>query len=524
MPVFWGIAARGISLFWHYTGTMPSSPVASVQETPANPSGGTLCSPAAAAETTISDGELLRRYLQKREEPAFAELVARFGPLVYAVALRSLRDSHAAEDVFQATFLVLARDASKIRRPDSVAAWLHGTALRLAKKALSRRQRESPVESLMHLAVDQPLLEQFSAQFDQHVLDDELQKLAELDRAVLVLHYLEGKSCAETAAALNTSEGAVRGRLQRSKHQLRVRLMRRGVELSTVLLAVGMWQSLAKAAIRPDLVSGALQGGMAVSQGCTFGPSCSPEAVQLAAKETAMLTTGNVVMGSAVLVATATLGWFAHAGITTHQSPTEDLLLPEPSSVVSDEGAYEEQWELAQVDVKTAAGEEKNDSSEPGNPVLTIKYDDGKPDGKKSIAGTGEMIQFTLPDKSQKLRSIRIHCARYGYPKPPDEDVEISIVSGDETEVVHTEMVPYAKFQRGESRWTTIGFEEPVNVPEKFWVILQFNAERTKGVYVSYDTSTEGKHSRTGLPGAESKPVNFGGDWMIQAILTKPKE
>ena len=156
-------------------------------------------------------------------------------------------------------------------------------------------------------------------------------------------------------------------------------------------------------------------------------------------------------------------------------------------------------------------------------PTLVLKYGDGKADGKKSIAGTGEMIAFALPNATQKLKSLRVHCARYGHTKAPDEDVEISIVSEDEADLIHTELVPYAKFKRGEPRWTTIPFEEAVEVPGNFWVIMDFNAAQTKGVYVSYDTSTEGKRSKTGLPGGASKPVSFGGDWMVQAILTKPQ-
>src|SRR5690606_907955 len=98
----------------------------------------------------LSDGQLLQAYLQSKEEAAFGQLVSRFGPLVFAVAMRSLRDRHAAEDVFQATFLVLARDARKIRSPESIAAWLHGTALRICRRALARRRGEVSLEQTMH--------------------------------------------------------------------------------------------------------------------------------------------------------------------------------------------------------------------------------------------------------------------------------------------------------------------------------------------------------------------------------------
>jgi hypothetical protein len=64
-----------------------------------------------------------------------------------------------------------------------------------------------------------------------------------------------------------------------------------------------------------------------------------------------------------------------------------------------------------------------------------------------------------------------------------------------------------------------IDFAKPRVVPKTFWVALDFRAHRTKGVYVSYDTSTGGEHSQTGLPGFPARPVDSGGDWMIQVRL-----
>lgn len=162
-------------------------------------------------------------------------------------------------------------------------------------------------------------------------------------------------------------------------------------------------------------------------------------------------------------------------------------------------------------------------AEKPKKPVLVLKYDDGKAEGKKSIAGAGEMIRFTMPEgQTNALKALRIHCSRYGYPQPPDEDVEINILSEDMTEVIHTELVPYRLFKRqAEARWAMIPLDEPVDVPSTFWVVLNFNAEATKGVYVSYDTSTKGEHSRVGFNDQDAKGTEFAGDWMIQAILAK---
>src|SRR5689334_21851584 len=80
-----------------------------------------------------TDRHLLDRYIRRNEEEAFAALVTRYGGPVFAVCRRVLRDHHAAEDEFQATFLVLARRAADIRYRDSVGGWLYRVALRVAQ-------------------------------------------------------------------------------------------------------------------------------------------------------------------------------------------------------------------------------------------------------------------------------------------------------------------------------------------------------------------------------------------------------
>ena len=171
--------------------------------------------------------------------------------------------------------------------------------------------------------------------------------------------------------------------------------------------------------------------------------------------------------------------------------------------------------------VQTVSAQDSPSESETSK--LVLKYHDGKADGKKSIAGTGEMIRFSRPSDSQKLKGIRLHAARYGTFQAPKEDVEISIVSEDEKNVLHTEKVPYEKFVRGDNKWVPLVFKKPVVVEKEFWVILNFNAAQTKGVFVSYDTSTDGKYSKVGLPGQPSTAVSTGGDWMVEAMLTTPE-
>lgn len=168
---------------------------------------------------------------------------------------------------------------------------------------------------------------------------------------------------------------------------------------------------------------------------------------------------------------------------------------------------------------KTTAAPEKSHA-----PAL-LSYGDGKPDGKKSYGGSGQMIRFELPEGVTKIKGIRIHGSRYGTAQSPNEDFEITFLSEKRDEVIHTESAPYKLFKRGKENWVRIPFKEEVELPRKFWIAFDFNAEQTKGVYVSYDTSTKGEYSRVGKAGDEKdpQPTDFGGDWMVQVMLAPAK-
>src|SRR5207244_13112520 len=96
------------------------------------------------AATPASDEQLLADFLVRRSDEAFSALLGRHGPMVLNVCHRILHDAHAAEDVFQATFLVLADRAGAIRRPASLAGFLHGVAYRLAVRARRRSMQSLP--------------------------------------------------------------------------------------------------------------------------------------------------------------------------------------------------------------------------------------------------------------------------------------------------------------------------------------------------------------------------------------------
>src|SRR5262249_45680454 len=87
------------------------------------------------------DEELLARFVRQRDEAAFREILHRHGPMVLAVCRRVLGQAADADDAFQATFLVLVREARAVRRPELLANWLCAVAYRAARQARRQRSR-----------------------------------------------------------------------------------------------------------------------------------------------------------------------------------------------------------------------------------------------------------------------------------------------------------------------------------------------------------------------------------------------
>jgi RNA polymerase sigma factor (sigma-70 family) len=196
----------------------------------------------------LSDRALLERFARGRDEAAFAELVRRHGPMVLRVARRVLQDRQDAEDVFQAVFLVLARKAATVPWRESVGGWLFPVARHLAVKQRARRERRRQIEAQAQPIACDP--EPADPEL-RSILDEELGRLPEHYRAVVVLCYVEGHSQGQAARQLGLSAGEVRGRLDRARQRLRQRLTRRGLALSTGAVLAGL---SARAAVPPTLI------------------------------------------------------------------------------------------------------------------------------------------------------------------------------------------------------------------------------------------------------------------------------
>lgn len=260
--------------------------------------------------TALPNAELVLRYTRNSDHAAFAELVERFGPMVLGVSRRLLSFHEDADDATQIVFAELARRAGTIEDPEAVAGWLHTITVRVAHRLRERRPNTKP---LVADPIDPRLsIDELCRRGDLEILSEELDNLPDSWREPLLLRYFAGLSNEETAAQLGTTINALEGRLKRGKNSLRVRLLRRGVSVASVLAMVapvsadaGHWAAVHDAAgqLASDPTS------------LTFLPAASSTA-----SVTPLLTTKSVIASGTAAVVLLMLGGMGNGSETTSRS------------------------------------------------------------------------------------------------------------------------------------------------------------------------------------------------------------
>jgi RNA polymerase sigma factor (sigma-70 family) len=213
----------------------------------------------------VADGDLLARYAEGSDDDAFDTLVRRHTRMVLGVARRVLGGGPDAEDVCQATFLLLARKASGGVRRESVAGWLYATARLTALNARRARQRRQRVEARAAGRKAEPSdpLDRISGAELVTALDQELARLPDRYRGPLVLCCLEGLSRDEAARRLGVAPGTLKVQLERGRERLRAALARRGIELGAALLVVTTASATCSAGLQLTRAIRAAAGGRA---------------------------------------------------------------------------------------------------------------------------------------------------------------------------------------------------------------------------------------------------------------------
>ncbi len=249
----------------------------------------------------LTDAQLLGYFVERGDEAAFAALVKQHGPMVWGVC-RRLLSHHDAEDAFQATFLVLVRKAGSILPREKVANWLYGvayqTALQVRRTAARRSAREKQVMAMPEPAV----IQQETWRELQPLLDQELSRLPDAYREVIVLSDLEGKTRKEAARQLSLPEGTVGSRLARARAMLAKRLARHGLAVSGATMAAVLSQEAASAKVPSSVLSSTIKAAALVAAGQGAASVISVKAVTLTIGVLRTMFVNKITIATTVLL------------------------------------------------------------------------------------------------------------------------------------------------------------------------------------------------------------------------------
>jgi RNA polymerase sigma factor (sigma-70 family) len=282
-------------------------------------------------EDGMADGELLTRFLRSRDGDALAALVRRHAPMVWGVCRRLLNHQD-AEDAFQATFLVLVRKAADVPR-QAVANWLYGvarqTAVRLRAAAAKRARRETQVVNM-----PEPTAAEVREADVQTLVDDELNRLPDHYRGVVVLCDLEGMTRREAARHLGIPEGSVASRLARARVMLAKRLTQRGVVFSGGSVAAALSTGSASASAPSALVASTINAASLLAAGRAAGIVSAKVAALTEETVKAMFVNKLKAVLAVVLVVGLALGGIGLGiGLPTHRVAMAQAETPKEAPV-----------------------------------------------------------------------------------------------------------------------------------------------------------------------------------------------
>jgi RNA polymerase sigma factor (sigma-70 family) len=277
----------------------------------------------------MTDGQLLESFVGRREKAALEVLVHRHAAMVWGVCRRLLRHEQDAEDAFQATFLVLVRKAASVKPRELVGNWLYGvarqTGLNLRAALGKRRTRETQLANIPEKAVN----EQRTWKDLDGILDQELGRLGDNYRALIVLCDLLGKTRKEAAQQLGLPEGTIASRLARARVLLAKRLTKRGVALSGGALAATLAENAASAAVPAAVVSSTINAACCFAAGQMT--ATGPVSVKVAALVEGVLKAMMISKLKAVVAVLLVLGFLVTgASVLTHRTAAQPSATPAP--------------------------------------------------------------------------------------------------------------------------------------------------------------------------------------------------
>jgi RNA polymerase sigma factor (sigma-70 family) len=335
------------------------------------------------------DRTLVSRYAFHSDEAAFAELVRRHGPVVWAACLRVVGNRHDAEDAFQAVFLVFMRRLAAIRNLDLLGNWLYGVAVRVSLKARRSAARRRTRERQVPIMPDPPSPAVEPEPDLGPVIDEELAAVPAWYRDAVVLCDLRGVSREEAAKLLGIPEGTLSSRLAAGRKKLAARLARRGVTLSVAAIP-GVLGAGARAAVPAELVAKVVH----ISTG-----SAAPVAV-------ARLASEGISVKTTLLMSTLFAAAAAAAGVVYAAGPTDSPQQPDPPKPPAVAKADPAQKPDEKVTFTTRPRMQSARDYQLGKVRQVFWSPDGKlvamQGSQRAVAGQQKTVQVTLANPPEK--------------------------------------------------------------------------------------------------------------------------
>ncbi|MBI4230229.1 MAG: RNA polymerase sigma factor [Planctomycetes bacterium] len=257
------------------------------------------------------DEELLRRITSRSDRDAFGTLVGRHGDLVHSIAFRILHDPADAQDTAQETWIAVLRDAGKFVPRGAIRAWIGGIAVNHARNRLRKRlrseTRDRGAATTAHVQAPGDAMEKRE---ERERIEACVRALPEEECDAILLHYYEGLSQEETAAALGTSLPTAKWRIHQGLDRLREKMAATGLTLTAAALVASMRATPAYAS--PPGLTGTILGLSTGAAGAAVAGTVAREA---------LLAGGAIMKGkTTITVAAALLAACMATGVAIRQA------------------------------------------------------------------------------------------------------------------------------------------------------------------------------------------------------------
>jgi RNA polymerase sigma factor (sigma-70 family) len=387
---------------------------------------------------SLSDRELLDRFAARHDEVAFKTILRRHGPMVLGVCQRLLKRREDAEDVFQATFLVLARKVGTLPWRESVGSWLYEVAHRLAQEARRKQLNQQAREARARVRCAEDPLDEITGRELVAILDEQLASMPERYRAPLVLCCLEGRSSDEAARDLGCSLSTLKRRLHHARKLLQRQLKRKGFTLPAVLSALLVHRA-ASASVSPTLAATTVQAATCLGTGAPLTAGLiSAEAVALAGSlaPAVLVTPVKLVLGALLLGGILVAGGYA---LARHQLAAAVASPPAaPASSVASSPAKPQLGPrvpaLVRASVETTLGTA-------GEQVRQLAFDGDPSTFFASARNVGRADHFTLRfDQPVAVQSVTVATGR----PQGGEQLDAGVLEGSADGTTFTALASFA--------------------------------------------------------------------------------